>query len=165
MSKDAEAYGIIKTAWPAIGTKENDGSYVMRVAYPPIENLSTGKVMGLVKITYLTDKSCTECYDVNNHKQILTSPQSFAIMLDREETYDISDATGKELLSKYNITQVPTVILSEDVSVYPSSQAMKQFFSLEKDGSFVFRALQAVGTYKDLIKNEVVKQQQNQGSQ
>ena len=145
LSKDADAYTIMKQACHQIGTKEADGAYVMRTPYPPIKNLTTGKVMGVVKLIYLADKSCTECYDVNTHKVILTSPQSFALKIDSEETYDISDAKGKALLSKYNITQVPTVILSSDVNVYPSSAALKQFFSSEKDGSFVFRKLSAVG--------------------
>ena len=65
------------------------------------------------------------------HSQGYTyKPAELCIKIDSEETYDISDAKGKALLSKYNITQVPTVILSSDVNVYPSSAALKQFFLL-----------------------------------
>ena len=131
LSKDASAYGIIQQAWPQIGSKENDGAYVLRAVNPPFINLTTGKLRGLVDITYLTDKSCIDCYDVAQHREILTSPQSFAIKLDKEETIDISDTKGKELISKYNITQIPTIILSSEVSAYPSNLALKQFFSIE----------------------------------
>ena len=163
LSKDAGAYPIISQAWKQLGTKESDGSYVLRTVYPPYVNLTTGKLKGLAGITYLTDKSCTECYNVSVHNQILASPQTFAITLDKEETVDISDAKGKELIATYNITQVPTVIISKDVSVYPSSQVLKQFFSVEKDGSYIFRKLSSVGTYKDLTTNQIVKPQQQQG--
>lgn len=160
LSKDASAYDVIQKAWPQIGSQEADGSYVLRTVSPPFMNLTTGELRGIVSIIYLTDKSCTDCYDVNQHREILASPQSFAINLDKEETFDISNARGKELLKKYNITQVPTIIISGEVSVYPSSLILKQFFSVEEDGSYVFRKLSSVGAYKDLTTNEVVKAQQ-----
>ena len=160
LSEDAGVYGIIQNAWLQIGTKENDGSYVLRTVYPPYINLTTGELKGLVKITYLTDRSCAECYNVSLHKQILESPQSFGIALDSEETYDISDAKGKELMAKYNITSVPTVILSNGVNVYPTKQAMKQFFTGEIDGSYVFRSPEVLGAYKDTSTGNIVRPQQ-----
>ena len=164
LSKDAAAYDIMKKAWPQIGSKESDGSYVLRTVSPPFINLTTGKLRGIVDVIYLTDKSCTECYDVSQHKEILTNPQSFAMKLEKEETFDIGDAKGKELIAVYNITQAPTIILSDEVSTYPSNQVLKQFFSVEKDGSYVFRKLSSVGTYKDLTTNQIVKAvQRSQG--
>ena len=165
LSKDAQAYPIINQAWIQLGTKESDGSYVLRTVYPPYINLSTGKLNGLVDITYLTDESCTECYNVSIHNQILTSPQTFAIKLDKEMTVDVSDAEGKLLIAKYNITQVPTVIVSSEVGVYPSSQALKEFFSVEKDGAYIFRKPAVVGAYMDLETNRLVKPQQQESGQ
>ena len=165
MSKDASAYDIMQKAWLQVGTKESDGSYILRVAYPPFINLTTNKLRGIVNVIYLNDTSCADCYNVNVHKEILTSPQSFAMHLDKEETVDIRDSKGKELIAKYNISQVPTVIMSEETSAYPSSQALKQFFSIENDGSYIFRKLSVLGNYKDLTTNEVVKaKQQSQDS-
>lgn len=162
LSKDAEAYPIINQAWKQLGTVESDGSYVLRIVYPPYINLTTSKLKGIVDITYLTDKSCTECYNVSTHRQILASPQTFAIHLDKETTVDAGDAAGKQLIAKYNITQVPTVILSSEVSVYPASQALDQFFSVEEDGSYIFRKLSVVGVYRDLANNQIVKPQAQQ---
>lgn len=159
LSQDAAEYSIIQKAWPQIGTKEKDGAYVLRLVYPPYINLTTGKINGLVSVTYLNDSACIECYDVRIHRQILTSPQSFAIAFDKEETVDISSTRGRELIAKYNITKVPTVILSEGANAYPSIKAITQFYSREKDDSYVFRSPQAVGAYKDLKTNAVVKQQ------
>jgi len=160
LSKDADAYSIMQQAWPRVGSKESDGSYVLRTAYPPYINLTTDKLRGLVNIIYLTDKSCIDCYNVNRHREILASPQGFAMKLEKEEAIDINDAKGKEIVAKYNITNVPTIILYNDVEAYPSSQGLKQFFSLEEDGSYVFRKVQIVGTYKDLTTNQVVEPQQ-----
>ena len=164
LSKDAAFYPLIQQAWPRIGSKEADGSYVLRLVNPPFINLTTGKLRGVVSIIYLSDKGCSECYNVNLHREIITSPQNYAINLDKEETVDINDPKGKEFINKYNISQVPTIILSEEAQVYPSSQSLKQFFSVEKDGSYVFRKLSVVGAYKDLTTNKIVKPiQQSQG--
>ena len=156
LSEDASFYNVIQQAWPQVGSREKD-AFVLRLVSPPFINLTTGKLRGIVNIIYLTDKSCSDCYDVHKHKEILTSEQSFAVKLDKEETFDVSDAKGKELIVKCNITLAPTIILSDEISVYPSIYALKRFFSVEKDGSYIFRLLSAVGTYKDLTKNEVLK--------
>ena len=162
LSKEASVYPLMAQAWPQIGTIEDDGSYVLRTPYPPFINLTTKETRGIVDIIYLGDKSCTECYNVSMHKEILGSPQSFGIKIEREETFDISSAKGKELIARYNLTQVPTVIVSKEVSVYPSSEGLKQFFSVEKDGSFVFRAPNVLGNYRDLASNEIIKPQPQQ---
>ncbi|MBI2658636.1 hypothetical protein HYX05_00855 [Candidatus Woesearchaeota archaeon] len=130
---------------------------ISQITNPPFINLTTGKLRGIVNIVYLTDKSCTECYNASQHREILANAQGFAVKLEKEETYDISDAKGKELIAKYNITQVPTVILSDEISAYPSSAGLKQFYSVENDGFYVFRLLSVVGTYKDLSTGQIVK--------
>ena len=160
LSKDAAAYEVIQSAWSQVGSRENDGSYVLRTINPPFINLTTNQLRGIVNIIYLTDKSCSECYNVNQHKEILTSPQSFAIKLEKEETYDISDAKGKELVARYNIKLVPATILSSEIGVYPTSRILRQFFSVENDGSYVFRSPQALGVYKDLTTNQIIQPQQ-----
>ena len=167
LSKDADAYEIMQKAWPQIGSRETDGSYVFRggIQYPnlPSINLTTGRLRGLVDVVYLGDKNCSQCYNVQQHKQVLE--KSFTMKLDKEESYDIEDPKGKELIAKYNITQVPTAILSDEVGIYPSAQVLRQFYSLEKDGSYVFRKLSVVGTYKDLTTNQVVQAQQQANQQ
>ena len=165
LSRDAYVYDIIAQAWPRIGSKESDGSYVLRLVNPPFINLTTGKLMGMASIIYLADKSCSTCYDVKLHRQILANPQTFAMVLEKEEAYDVQDSKGKELIAKYNITQVPTAILSDEVGIYPSAQVLRQFYSLEKDGSYIFRKLSVVGTYKDLTTNQVVQAQQQANQQ
>ena len=159
LSKDIELYPAIAEAWPQVGSIEQDGAFVLRAPYPPFKNLTTGKVNGVVKMTYLTDLSCADCYDVNNHKSVLSSQGSFGITISSEETVDISSAKGKELVRKYGITLVPTIILSKDVSVYPSSQGLKQFFKVADDGSYFFTSLSLMGTFKDLSTGEIVKPQ------
>lgn len=153
-SKDLAAYPTIAQAWGRLGTIGKDGSYVMSTPIPPYVDISSGKVAGLVSATYLADKSCTECYNVSLHKSALLS---FGISPSSETTYDISAPEGKALLSKYNITLVPTIVLSSEASAYPQLLSVwKQVGSIEKDGSYVFRATELMGAYKDLLSNKII---------
>ncbi|MCH8003242.1 MAG: hypothetical protein IH934_01315 [Nanoarchaeota archaeon] len=153
ISSDLSAYEDITKDWQQVGTVENDGSYIFRTISPPYFDLNKNKVVGLVDVTYLSDKSCLDCYDVEIHRQILSNPRGINININSEKKIDISDDEGKELVEKYSITKVPTIILSSDFSDYPSAKSFGNFFTVEDDGSYVFRSLEAMGkniVYKDL---------------
>ncbi len=158
LSPDASYYPVVAEAWPRIGSKEDDGSYVMRNINPPYLNVSSGKVSGIVNVTLLTDKSCSECYNATLHREILE--QGFRITIGNLSTFDISDKKGKGLVEKYRISAVPTVIVSEDAKYYNNFVlSWKGVGSTESDGSFVFRKFEAWPgqTYKDLATNTIVE--------
>lgn len=139
--------------WVSMGVEPADNAVVID-HIPPYYSLGTDSVVGLVDVIRLTDNSCTECYDVENHMQILPS---FGIYVDKSLTYDVSSATGKELLQKYSIKNVPTIILSPDVSVYPSLvDIWNDIGTVESDGWYVFRSTELMGTYKNLALNRIV---------
>lgn len=162
-SKDLEAYDTIVKNWAQIGTIGPDGSYVLKLVNPPYRNLTTNKIDGLVSLIYLTDKSCSTCYDVNINKQILTS--NFGVKIVNETTYDVSSDQGKALINKYNITKVPTILISPEASAYLSLvkawSAVSQgstipVGSIEPDGWFVFRDVGLMANYTDLTTGKVV---------
>ena len=157
LSKELSVYSVSE-GWSNVGSIEEDGSYVMRGISPPYTNTSTNKVVGLVGLTMLTDKSCTECYDVTIHKQII--PQFGVASLGAEKTVDVSDGEGKALIKRYDIKLVPTIILSKDAEVYPAlKQIWQKVGSVEDDGTYIFRKLSDLGVpYKDLTTGETVKQ-------
>ncbi|MBI5398245.1 hypothetical protein HZB03_02165 [Candidatus Woesearchaeota archaeon] len=155
-SSDAAAYPIIVGAWPQVGSVENDGTFVLRQQNPPYLELPSRKLVGLVDVVYLTDQSCTECYDVNAHRQILTG---FGISFAKEETIDVSTTRGDELVKQYTITKVPTVIISGYLSTYRGfDEVWKNVGSVESDGSYVFRNMEAMrgAAYKDLSTGKIV---------
>ena len=142
--------------WSRINGKIVDGSVYIE-AIPPYRNLSSGEIEGLVKLIMLTDNSCNNCYNVSIHKNILSR---FGVFIVNESTYDINSSQGKELISKYNITKVPTILLSPDANVY---SLLKQVWltvgSIEKDGWFVFRAAEIMGVYKDISIGKIIEPQ------
>ncbi len=160
LSSDLEVYSSeITSAWDQIGSIESDGSYITREIVPPYVDLSTNKVVGLVSMTILVDKSCNECYDPNTfHKPIL---QRMGVVFDEEKSVDISSSKGKSLIEKYSIEKIPTVVLTGDVETYPALvRAWTDVGTAEDDGTYVFRKVEvAQQAYKDLSTDKVVSPQ------
>jgi len=124
--------------------------------YPPYLNVGVNNVSGLVDVVYLTDSRCKDCYNpLQIHRPIL---QNFGVAVLSEKQVDVLDTEGKELVSKYNIQAVPTVILSADAGQYlPLLSVWRQVGTSESDGSLVFREMEALNsTYKDLITEKVI---------
>lgn len=146
----------IQSYWPQLNGKELDGIVYIQ-SFPPYRNLTSGNVEGLVNLITLTDNSCNTCYNVSVQKQIL---QGFGLGIKSESTYDINSSAGEGLLNKYNITKVPTILLSPETKVYSSLvQAWSQVGTIEKDGWFVFRATEAMGAYKDISTGKIIQPQ------
>lgn len=156
VSGETALYPILKNT--PFGSLEADGTFVIRDVQPPYVDMKTNRVVGLVSLISLTDKSCQDCYDVARHKAILT--QTFGVKLVSEQTMDVSSASGRSLVKKYSITAVPTVLVSPAAGDYSDlKNAWPSAGTVEKDGWYVFRQMQALGpnVYKDLSKNEVIR--------
>lgn len=153
LSKDIDAYSVI--AQDIKQLPEKDNYYILESQAPYVETES-GKIMGLVGLIIIDDVSCSECYDVTLHKQVLLR---YGVFVANESTYDVSSEKGRELLSKYNITEVPTILLSPEADIYLTfKQIWGQVGTIESDGWFVFRAIEQMGVYKDLSTGNVVGQ-------
>ncbi len=156
--KEILNYPMVKTVWANVGSEEEDGSLVLRFLNPPYKDLTTGEIEGLVHLLYLTDKSCTECYNYTAHKVILE--QMFSVQVASEDAVDISDPEGQLLVKTYNIDSVPTVIVSKNAAIYPEFDNMwLQVGTKEVDGNYVFRKVAQLGpvTFRNLTSNKIVK--------
>ena len=142
---------------PLKGFREVEGGVVLEDMPPPYVDLEEKNIAGLVEMTYLTDNSCIKCYDVEQHKDIMTL--AFGVYINEEKTIDISSKEGKELLEKYDITKVPTILLSEEAEKYQTIQIVwDQLGTIEEDGTYVFRGFEMTQdlVYKDLETNQLM---------
>ncbi len=154
ISKDITRYESVQSVWSQLNATAKDDYYVVQPVTPPYVDLSNGKTIGLVSLIYITDASCSECYNVSLHKTILE--RSFGVAVVNETTHNTS--TGKGIISKYNITKVPTIVLSPDASYYGQMREVwKGVGTTESDGWLVFRAAEQMGAYRDLSTGNVVK--------
>ena len=136
---------------------ENNDTFFIKTVPPPYLNIESGEVEGRFSVSYITDESCSECYDVTRHKAVL---ESFGMATVSENTIDIASTQGRALLSKYNITSVPTIILEGDLDKYPILERVwPQVGTVEEDGAYIFRKPEVMGVYKDLSTGSVVDPQ------
>ena len=95
LSKEAVVYNEVNSIWEQLGTVENDGSYVTRFISPPYVDTSTKEIKGLVDLTFVTDDSCKDCYDVRIHKNILAG---FGLAYDKEVNVDEAKRLGFKII-------------------------------------------------------------------
>lgn len=137
----------------------NNGKFVLTKILAPYYDLAEKKIKGEIKVTYLTDSSCTECYDVKKHEVAL---KNLGAATSNSETIEVSSEAGQDLVKKYNITKVPTLLVSGEVGEYAIlTQAWAEVGVIADDGTYIFTNLDLMGdSYKDLATGKVVKAKQ-----
>lgn len=160
VSGEIEKDPALKALWSKIG-QIKDGSFISGQIGAPYLSIETGQVIGLVELTMLTDQTCSDCYDVTKHEVIL---RRFGISTQNQQVLDIGLDKAKELIRKYDIDLVPTIILTGDISAYPAVVSIwPQVGTVEDDGTYVFRqGVKQMGVYKDLNTNKVVRPEVSQ---
>ena len=103
---------------------------------PPYTDAVSGKIKGIVSLIHLKDNNCDKCTELT----VLIDGLKQDVKITDEKIIDISSSKGKELIAKYEIKQVPTLILSDDISFYTTiSETWDQVGTIEDDGSYVVR--------------------------
>ncbi|MBI3626978.1 hypothetical protein HY224_02955 [Candidatus Uhrbacteria bacterium] len=122
---------------------------------PPYKEVKTGQVRGLFSVTYLSDRTCVNCYDVKKHQNAFTH---ISMTPSSEKFLDVSDPDGQVLVKKYKITQVPTIVVTGDLGEYQGFQDIWSGVGThEADGAYVFRVgIKDMGTYRDLKSGKVI---------
>ncbi len=156
LGKDISTYSIFDDQISGLVSQESDGYYVLRELLPPYTDVETGEVKGAVSIVYLTDPSCEDCFDPVG----LTSGMvSFGIYIAEERTVELNSTEGQALLVKYNISKVPTMLVSPDASMYPGfTDAWAELNGPQaEDGWYVFNSHELItpeAIYRDLSAPE-----------
>ncbi len=131
-----------------------DSDYFMSVVPLPYVDVESGEVSGVFQVTYLADESCSECYDISAHEVALNN---LGMVVSNKRTVDVSSEEGKDMVLRYDITYVPTLLLTGDLDEYSAlEQVWPQVGTVEDDGVFVFRKTEIMGAYKDLKTGEVI---------
>lgn len=159
LSPEFDLYDNLKSSWSNFGTVETDKTYVARNIPLPYRDLIKGQLAGFVDIIYLTDLTCADCYKAQDvQKPILT--KGYGVAIKSERFVDVSSAEGRNLISKYAITKVPTILISPEVDQYANLKGVwKGVGTVGKDGWYIFTEMAQLGgvIYKDLTSNQVVR--------
>jgi len=158
VSGDILEYPSMAAIWQRLNVTEKNGLYALHVLQAPYKDLALNKVVGLVDVIYLNDSSCSNCYNVLVHKDILAA--SFGVFLVNETVVDINSTTGKAIISKYGVKVVPAFVMSPDAKYYAGlMEVWPGVGTQETDGWYVFRNVTVMGgTYKNLETGKTVVQ-------
>ncbi len=150
LNKDLETQKLLSQLGKIVEDK-----FVSTRAIAPYLSLSSGQIIGKVTMVMLTDDNCTECYNVEIHKKIM---DQFGVYVADEESISIQTSRGRQMMEKYNINLLPTIILTGDVSAYSSLNSVwPKIGTKESDGAFILRdGVKGMGAYKDMVTNETV---------
>lgn len=143
--------------WKLLGHIAADNSYVLDLQSPPYYDLKTKEIPGLVTITTINDATCTSCYNaVQVHLPII---QRFGVYIANNKSLDASSAEAVQLIQKYKITSLPTVLMSKEATDYTGLvNAWKDVGTVESDNVMVFRKNEILGlAYKDLTTGKIVE--------
>jgi len=150
--------GIVKETLEALGGTQQGDALVIEVLLPVYLDLTNNEMVGLVDVTYITDSSCSDCYDPTQHKAILEN--NFGLTVQSERTVDTQSTEGRALVEQYALKQAPTVLLSSQALAYQRLvKAWQEVGTQEEDGTFVFRKNAALGPviYKNLETGETIR--------
>lgn len=148
ISRNIEEYDWIMPSLKGALTIKGE-YYLFETPIAPYKDLADGNIKGIVDITSIIDSSCETCFDVDELKQ---SFQAMNVYFGDEKTLDISSTEGKKFAKKYNVTAVPTVVLSKEILDYPQLREILVNVGTfdESDQSFVFRDLKALGEFVEV---------------
>jgi hypothetical protein len=159
LSKDIAEYPEIFEALKKIGTIEGDGKLVLRDLNPPYYDLVAKKESGDVKLVYINSgKLCSpDCYNYTFHEAAIAK---FGVLIAGITDYSYDSKEGKELIGKYNVTKIPTVLISPEVKEFKSFTSVSdQIGGFAKDGWFVFNKFENIqgSYYYDIPTNKTLQ--------
>lgn len=140
LSEDALAYDFFNQSIVKYGTIEN-GWFVLRNVTPPYVDLEANhSVRGILQSILLVNSSCGECFNMSLFANYIES--SRGLFIKNTTTYEINSSEGTALVSRYNITSIPTVLYPPEAAIYPGFEDFwfAQNNTRESDGWYVFRA-------------------------
>lgn len=153
LTGEIEKGEFLQKALPAAG-EIKDGSFVLKNIGGPFVLAATGAIKGRVKMVLLIDSTCPNCYDARVHESIVKQfgLNAAAEMIDRQSL------AGKQLIAKYGIALLPTLVLTGDIASYPQLiKIWPQVGTVAKNGAYVFQqGVKGMGVYRDLSSNKII---------
>jgi hypothetical protein len=138
VSKEAANSSQFISAWSGIGgIRDTDGSFVYQESTPYFD-LQSSKMVGLVDAIEVLPGNCSQCFNVSKMLDSFSSGQIGMVFKSRTEV-SANSTEGASLISKYNISRLPSLVLSSDAGAYTQvAQGWSQIGNVASDGWYVY---------------------------
>ncbi len=92
------------------------------------------KPVPVVDVAKILDLSCKDCFDV---EPIMQSVRNSGVKIGKEEALDFSSPRAKELIAKYGIEKIPTIIVTGETANATALKTAFASFGEERNGALV----------------------------
>jgi len=132
-----------------------DGGRFTYFASAPYREVASGQVRGEFSTTYVAEPRCSSCYDVTRNAIAL---KNLGMTVNNDTVVATSSPAGSELMRRYRLRYLPTIVLTGDLEAYTALQSVwPTVGSREPDGAYILRdGVKLMGTYYDLILKRAV---------
>ena len=153
ISKEIDLYGY-KDSFSSSDIVKDVGDYYMILPFPPYVEIPGLRLRGEVNVTYLYSTACSNCTDVKMFKDGISR---MGIYIRNERELAVEEEKGKELVNKYSIRFVPTVILQGDLEAYPGLIESWRNTGKYINGTLIFTDYSNIqGIFYDLENNSTI---------
>lgn len=129
-----------------------NNTFIFTKVTPIFIDATTGKQVGKVVATILTDPSCFQCI---NPKLTIESYKKAGIKILDQKEISWNSSEGQRIVNQYKITKVPTFVLSSDIGFYDNvKNSWSKIGTVEQDKTYVARNLFL--PYRDLEKGQIL---------
>ncbi len=157
LSGEAKEYSRIASLLEAGGDFSSDGTWVLRNPVPYYWDLNKNKKMGALSLTRITFSDCNGCFALEQLEEFLV--QNLSLKIASDQNLDWSTIEGKKFVSDYNISKLPTLVLSGEIDAYKGlKEGWLSFGFVAADQKLVFAEHEKMGSefkYFDVDKNQL----------
>ncbi len=129
-----------------------EGKFIYTSLVPPYVDVTSNQIKGLVQIKHVIDSSCEKCVDLT---PISSTLEEQGMFVQNEQSVEYNSNEGQELISKFDIKEVPAILISEEVDYYLDvKDALIQSGATKREGFYAVHS--TLPPYRDLAQNRIV---------
>jgi thiol-disulfide isomerase/thioredoxin len=119
------------------GVRISELEFLVQLGQAPYYDVVLAKPVGLVSGISINASNCSRCMDSADYLTFLEKDPAFVVFSSKRL---LSEEEAAPLIKKYNITKLPTVLFSNDITAYSFfNESLLPFGSVDSDGWFVLR--------------------------
>jgi len=127
-------------------------TFVFTALNPPYLDVLSNQIRGKVEIKHVVDSSCEKCVDLSPISSALKEQGAF---IEDEEFIEYNSSDGQELINKFEIKDVPAILISEEIDYYTAIRdALVQTGAKKREGFYAVHS--TLPPYRNLSLNQIV---------
>lgn len=157
LSSEVKEYSRIASLLETGGDFSPDGTWVLRNPVPYYWDLNKNKKRGSLSLTRVTFADCNGCFALDQLEEFLV--QNLSLKIASDQNLDWSTSEGKKFVSDYNISRIPTLVVSGEINAYKGlEEGWLSFGFVAANQQLVFAEHEKMGPefkYFDVDKNQL----------